>query len=301
MAKKEKKGQQIRSIPKPPNDLFQITMDLNKNDDLITQRGVEFEHWVAIPSPIGLKERGDYRRTDQYDTITSNGMIYRLAGCFTASVVSNSKNKRPSEGGVFDYSTARMHVPRYYNKNATADGDEIHLAPGDRVFIKDMEVLVSNYQRMQYNPGSLDRAQFPIKCVEYLIDSQGKEYKPGYHFKISDGHIKWIEGRSNPGIDTETGKGRVYAIRYKYNAHWYITDIPNEVRVIQGTNDAGERFPERMPYSAIIQREYVYYNQNNDVDKDHGRNKEVRDIEEPKEPVQVVDEYQIKVDMDDIG
>jgi hypothetical protein len=191
-------------------------------------------------------------------------------------------------------------VPRYYNENATADGEEIHLAPGDRVFIKDLEVLVSNYQRMQYNPGDLDRAQFPISSVSHLVDSRNKEYKCGYHFKIQDGHIKWVDGRDNPGIDPETGKGRIYSIRYKYNAHWYITDIPNEVRVIQGT-EGDQRFPQRMPYSAIIQREYVYYNQNNDVNKDHGRDKKVRDIEEPKEAVATPDEYQITVDMDDIG
>lgn len=301
MAKKEKKGIQARSLPKTPKDLFQVTMDLGKNDDLITQRGVAMEHWVAIPSPIGLKDRGDYRRSDQYDTITSNGMIYKKAGCFTAAIVSNSKKKTPSQGGVFDYSVARLLVPRYYDEKEVADGDEIHLAPGDRVFIKDLEVLVSNYQRMQYDSGGLDRAQFPIKKVEYLIDSTNKEYKCGYHFKIQDGHIKWIEGKDNPGIDPETGKGRVYAIRYKYNAHWYITDIPNEVRVIQGTNDSGDRCVERMPYSAVIQREYVYYNQNNDIDKDHGREKEVRDIEEPKEAIQTIDNYQIKVDIDDIG
>lgn len=296
MAEKEKKGQQIRSLPKTPKDLFQVTMDLAKNDDLITQRGVEFEHWAAIPSPIGLKDRGDYRRSDQYDTITSNGMIYKKTGCFVAAIVSNSKRKTAGEGGVIDYSTARLLVPRKY-----ADGSEVHLAPGDRVFIKDLEVLVSNYQRMQYAPGSLDRAQFPVKSVEYLIDSTNKEYKCGVHFRIKDGHIEWINGKDNPGIDPDTGKGRVYSMRYKYNAHWYITEIPNEVRVIQGTNDSGERFPERMPYSAIIQREYVYYNQNNDIDKNHGREKEVRDIEEPKEPVQVPGEYQIKVDMSDIG
>jgi hypothetical protein len=300
VAKKEKKGIQARSLPATPKDLFQVTMDLDKNDDLITQRGVEFEHWVAIPSPIGLKDRGDYRRSDQYDTVTSNGMIYRKVGCFTASIVSNQKRKQPSEGGLMDYSTARLLVPRYYNENATADGDEIHLAPGDRVFIKDLEVPVSNYQRMEYNPGGLDRAQFPVQSVQYLIDSTNKEYKCGYHFKIQDGHIKWINGRSNPGIDPETGKGRVYSMRYKYNAHWYITQIPNEVRVIQGTTESGERIPQRMPYSAIIQREYVYYNQNNDVNEDHGRKKKVRDIEEPKDQVQVPDDYQIKVDMSDI-
>lgn len=271
--------------------LIEVGVNLDAQDQFVKSHGVKMEHWVAIPSPIGKKSRGDYRRSDQYDTISSNGMIYKKAGCFVAAMVSNNKKKTPSQGGVFDYSVARLLLPRYYD-----DGEEISLAPGDRVFISETEVLVSNYQEMQYNPGGVDRAQFPIKCISHLIDSRNKEYKQGVQFTISDGQIKWVDGKDNPGIDPDTGEGGIYSIRYKYNAHWYITDIPNEVRVIQGNSGA-----ERMPYSAVIQREYVYYNQNNDANKDHGRNKEVRDIESPKKAVSVANEYQVKVDMDDIG
>ena len=87
-------------------------------------------------------------------------------------------------------------------------------------------------------------------------------------------------------------------MRYKYNAHWYITEIPNEVRVTQGVDENGKTFPERMQYSAIIQREYVYYNQNNDVAEDQGSRKRVRDIEEPKKAIPVPNEYKIKIDKD---
>jgi hypothetical protein len=282
-----------QKIPFPIPD---IGINLESQDQFIENRGVKLEHYSAIPSPIGLRDRGDYRRSDQYDSISSNGMLYKKTGCFLGVIVSNSKKKMPSDGGVIDYSTARLILPRHYE-----NGEEIHIAPGDRVFIKDLEVLVSNYQRMQYDPGNFDRAQFPIKCVQHLIDSRGIEYKEGVHFKIQDGYIEWIDGKDNPGVDSETGKGRVYSIRYKYNAHWYITEIPNEVRVAQTIDSNGEKVAQRMQYSAIIQREYVYYNQNNDVDKDHGREKLVRNIEEPKDPVEAIYEYQIKVDMSDIG
>jgi len=274
----------------------EVGVNLDSQDQFIKTHGVSFTHWIAIPSPIGLKDRGDYRRSGQYDTISSNGMIYKKAGCFVAAIVSNSKKKTQSSGGVFDYSVARLLVPRFYEET----GEEIALAPGDRVFITDKEVLVPNYQRMQYIPGSKDRAQFPIKSIQYLIDNENKEYKCGVHFKLSDGHIQWIDGKGNPGVNMETGKGNIYSIRYKYNAHWYITEIPNEVRVINNTNAEGEVEVQRMQYSALIQREYVYYNQNNDIDKDHGREKEVRDIEEPIEQVNVVGEYQVKIDMNDI-
>jgi hypothetical protein len=280
-------------IPFPIPD---IGINLESQDQFVQNRGVHFEHYAALPSPIGLKDRGDYRRSDLYDSASSNGMIYKKAGCFIGVITSNSKRKTQSDGGIIDYSTARLALPRFYE-----DGSEIHLAPGDRVFIKDLEVLVPNYQRIEHNPGGLDRAQFPIKCVEHLMDSRGIEYKQGVHFKIRDGQIEWIDGRDNPGTDPDTGNGRVYSVRYKYNAHWYITEIPNEVRVAQSFDENGEKVAQRMPYSAVIQREYVYYNQNNDKDKELGRQKEVRNVEPPKEPVHVIDEYEVKVDMADIN
>jgi hypothetical protein len=92
-----------------------------------------------------------------------------------------------------------------------------------------------------------------------LRDSNNNSYKEGWDFKIDkDGNIQWIEGKRNPGIDTDTGLGRIYSIRYTYLAHWYIVDLINEVRV---TND-GEGNPVRMPYHATIQREYVYRDKN---------------------------------------
>lgn len=299
MTKKIKKGTQLLSLPKNPKDLFQVTMDLSKSDDLVTQRGVQFMHYAAIPSPIGQKERGDYRRTDQYDVITSNGMIYKFVGCFTGAIVSNSKNKKNTSGGIADYSVARLILPRFYDDKTVADGKEIHIAPGDRVFVKDLEVLVVNYQKMQFNPYGVDQAQFPIKSVEHLVDSKNIEYKEGYHFNLKDGHIQWIEGRANPGVDEETGKGRVYSVRYKYNAHWYITDIPNEVRVIQGT-EGNERKVQRMSYSAVIQREYVYYNQNHNPESTDNRQKEKRQNKPVQQKIETIDNYKIKVDMNDI-
>lgn len=280
---------------KIPFPLPDIGVNLESQDEFIKNRGISFEHYAAIPSPIGLKDRGDYRRSDQYDTLSSNGMIYKKSGCFTGVIVSNSKRKTPSEGGIVDYSTARLLLPRYYE-----DGTEIHLAPGDRVFIKDVETLVPNYQRMQYNPTGIDRAQFPIKSVEYLIDNRNIEYKIGAHFKIREGQIEWILGKDNPGVDPDTGKGRIYSIRYKYNAHWYITQIPNEVRVIQDTDESGQKKAKRMQYSAIIQREYVYYNQNNDINSVPSiTEKEKRNIEAPQEDIFGIDEYKIKVDSTD--
>ena len=47
----------------------------------------------------------------------SNGFIYKKAGVFTAAMVGNSSRRKLSDGGVMDDSTARLVMPRFYDKN----------------------------------------------------------------------------------------------------------------------------------------------------------------------------------------
>jgi hypothetical protein len=103
-------------------------------------------------------------------------------------------------------------------------------------------------------------------------------------------------GRKNPGVDFESGSGRIYSIRYTYLAHWYIVELINEIRV---TND-GNGKPVRMPYHAVIQREYVY------KDKNRASSTQVlqpkteldRTNEAPKEKLDD-NEYDVRVEISD--
>jgi hypothetical protein len=259
MPKKQPKGPQLSTLPKI--DLPQMSFNLKSQDDFIQGLGVKFTHYKAMPSPIGMKDRGEYRKSNQLDTIQENGMVYKKCGEFTAVFMGNSSSHNSVEGGVFDHSTARITLPRFYDSDSPSHAnEEINLAVGDRVYIKEVEVKVVNYQRVEYSPKSSDYLQYPALCVEFLMDSNGVEYKEGVHFKIDkNGNIVWKSGKKNPGIDPDTGKGRVYSIRYKYNAHWYIVSLPNEVRITNITEN-DQRTPTRMPYHALIQREYVYTN-----------------------------------------
>jgi hypothetical protein len=281
MANKKPKGNQLVSNP----DIdWQVTINLDQDEKFVNSQGVDFIHYKAVPSSVGIKERGDYRKVDAADISASNGFKYICAGEFTAAMVSNNKNKNAIDGGLFDESVARLIMPRFYNKNGQdSGGKRIHLAPGDRVYIKDADVEVPNWQKMTYNPNGTDQAQFPITCVEYLEDSQGIEYIAGRHFKVnSSGNIEWLPGQKNPGIDPDTGKGRVYSIRYLYNAHYYILSIPNELRVGRVT-EGGIRKTARMPYYAVVQREYVYHNQVNSQKPENTEKKTKRTKEKPDE------------------
>ena len=275
-----------------PDNIPNIGFNLEAQEQFVKDHGVVFTHWSAIPSPIGLKDRGDYRRPDSLDTVSSNGFIYKKVGEFTGTIMGNSKGHEFGDG-IIDNSTARLVLPKYYNNCEK----EIALLPGDRIYAKDIEISVPNYQRVDFNPKSVDYLQFPAKEVEHLIDSKGLEYKQGVDFKIDkDGNIKWIKGKKNPGIDIETGNGSIYSIRYTYNAFWYIQHLINEIRI---TNEGDNSQPQRMPYHVTIQREYVYHNRVKGDSKES--NIKIEDSRTNEEPTENIDPngYQVKVDMRD--
>lgn len=271
-----------------PNLIPNIGFNLKSQEDFVVDHGIEIEHWVAIPSPIGKKGRGDYRRPDVLDTVTENGYIYKKKGVFVGLIVGNShsNNHQILEGGIFDDSTSRLILPKYYKIlcDGTKDNTEISLLPGDRLYASQMQLTVPNYEEAEYNPYGTDFLQFPAKCVEHLIDSRGIEYQQGKHFSVdNDGNISWNGGKNNPGVDPDTGKGRIYSIRYQYIAFWYVQRLINEIRI---TNDGNSDSPNRMPYHAVIQREYVYHQKiRNKVQAIDNAKEDKRTVKEPIEPV----------------
>jgi hypothetical protein len=278
-----------QSIANPTGDFSQVSFNLEAIDDFVKGNGVQFEHHVAIPSPIGLKERGDIRKTELLDSLESNGMLYKKVGVFNAVLLGNGHNKSNVDGGQLDNSSARITLPRFYN-----DGDKtIHLAAGDRLFVKDLEIKIANYQKVEYNGRISDFLQFPALDVEFLVDSLGNEYEQGKHFNLDkNGNICWIVGEASPGIDLETGKGRVYAIRYLYTAFFYVVELINEVRIGRIT-EGDERVPARMGYQAHICREFVYHNRIKPADDDVNIKKE--DNRTLPKPVEALDESKNKI------
>jgi len=247
-----------------PPQISNVGFSLQAQEQFATQRGIVFEHYVAMPSPIGLKDRGDYRRPDSLDVMSSNGFIYKKAGEFRGVILGNSKSHKDVEGGIYDNSTARLVLPKYYEESATNKNKEISLLPGDRIYARDIEMRVPNYQRGEYIPTREDVLQFPVKCVTSLMDSNGVEYVEGRHFKLtSSGNLKWIKGRKNPGIETTDANGN----------------------------------PVRMPYHASIQREYVYHNKiKGDSIDSNDNTQDSRTNEEPVERLDV-DGFDLQVDV----
>ena len=273
MSDRTPSGPQIVDI-NPWCPIEQHSFSIEHDDSFILASGIDYTHWKAMPSPLGLVDRGDYRRQN-LDTITANGCLYVCAGVFTACETDNTTDRKKADGGVVDPSVSRLVLPRFYNKaismpgvvnsNPQDDGKRIHLDIGDRLYVSDpqADTKVSWGQRMTYEPGIQNIPMFPIIELEVpIVDSRNISYIQGVDFNItSTGNIMWIPGGNNPGVDPETGKGRVYSVRYLYKAFYYVVSLPKEVRMTNITK-GGVRVPERLASYAVIQREYIWHTQN---------------------------------------
>jgi hypothetical protein len=305
VAGKKPKNDQLTALD-PAQDLPQIGFDLDKQDFFIKSQGIRFEHHKGILSPIGKKERGDYRRADSLDTTSSNGMLYKCAGQFTAVLSANNKKKTPIDGGSMDSSRAYITLPRFYDADGEyANGDRIYLAPGDRIFVcnPSVDMKVAGEQEVHWDPNRDTQLMYPAKKVEYVIDSRGIEYFQGKDFKISkDGNLKWLQ-RNNPGVDPDTGKGRLMAVRYLYDAHWYITELVHEVRMGNVTQN-GQRVEARLPYNAVVVREFIFHSRNNGdetkpIEKHLSTERESQEVQEPDEKLDSSQPF-VRVQMSDI-
>lgn len=301
MSDRPQDGNQVDAINRY-SPYVQTSFDLTRFDKFVTGLGVDFTHYKAMYSPIGLADRGDYRR-EGVDTITANGAIYLCAGKFTATMTDNSKNRKRTEGGELDPSESRLVLPRFYNKTSVADGERIYVGVGDRLYPADPDanIVVSNTQKMTYEQGE-NVTMFPVVQMELpIFDSRNIQYTQGVDYFITPtGNIQWIAGGKNPGVDPVTGMGRVYSVRYLYKAFYYVTTIPKEVRVTNVTEN-GIRTPERAPYYLGITREYVYHSQNRGNVKNNSASKTPeRAVPEPLEN-RKPDPGSISVDMTSIS
>jgi len=298
MADKKPEGSQLPTII-PFAPYVQESFDLNRSDAFVKSLGTEFVHWKATPSPIGLNDRGDYRRNNEVDVITSNGYVYSLGGKLTGTMTNNQKDQvRPSEGALIDASTAYLVLPRFYddasdapfngngssgsgncndcssetNKMGGCEDDagalskkRIYLTPGDRLYHGDKQAndLVVNKELMTFSYDSANVPMYPIVQMDApLIDSRGIRYTQGTDYNIDcSGNILWTLGAANPGIDPNTGEGRTYSIRYLYRAFYYVSRILREVRITDVTV-GNVRKSERMPYYVEVVREYLFHNIN---------------------------------------
>jgi hypothetical protein len=237
-----------------------VSFDPDAFNELIANQGVRLVHHKALRCPVGMTDVDDNRRPHSDHSGCSNGFIYFKAGIVTATLLGNSNNQQSNDIGLIESSQASSTFPQYYDNT----DKPIEIAPFDRFYLDEIEpesrILVPTWHLQKVSESGLDKLYYPAETVEKLVDMRGEEYWCDEDFTIVKGCIKWSR---SPGYQTDVGRGAIYSIRYSYRPFWYVTRLLHEIRVAQVETRDGRRLV-RMPQQALLSREYVYTNEDND-------------------------------------
>lgn len=238
----------------------QVRFDVDAFDRLIKGQGVRFRHFRAMPCPVGLGDRYDVRKVHDDHSGCSNGFLYHYAGEVVCTFSGNGKQVQLIDAGLLTGATVQVTVPRFYDDKPS---EEVLITVFDRFYLAEDKAYVIGMQRFEANATGKDRMNYPVAKVEAIVDSDGKLYDKS-DYTVEDGQIVWT-GYSRPGIDPQSRKGQICSIRYRYKPFWYCKDLLHEVRVVQAIDPiTGLAGTVRMPYAALLQREYVFENEQRD-------------------------------------
>ncbi len=232
-----------------------VHLDLPSMDGFVHGEGLLYEHYRALPCPIGKEDPFDVRKVHEDHSGCSNGFIYEFAGLMVCTSTGNSKSFQNLDMGLVTGSTLQVTIPRYYEDKPEK---EVVIAIFDRLFLKEFKAKVVSAQLFEHNVSGMDRLKYSVLEVEHLIDSHGKRYHQGQEFVVAGGQLVW-NGPNQPGMNPATGKGEVCSIRYLYTPFWYCHTILHEIRVVRSGPDS-----VRAPMTALIQREYIFEDEQND-------------------------------------
>lgn len=230
-----------------------LNFDIDAFDQFVRSIGVKLIHFKAIRCPIGMVELTSSRAPHGAHAGCSNGFIYKQAGEVTASFMGNSASSTLKDQGSVDGSRVSTTFPRYYDNTE----EQIYVQLFDRFYIQDLVVAVPNTQLVEAHATGIDKLTYnPVK-VESIIDANGHEYFEGDYI-IQDNYIKWVGKR--PPFDARINLGTIYSIRYLYTPYFYVDRLVHEVRIAHKKDFmTGERVPDRIPYAAILSREYYQH------------------------------------------
>lgn len=255
-------------MPRSPDQLIPmdvpddaVRFDADAFSELVWNHGVKFIHWRALRCPVGLVDEDDIRRPHEHHENCSNGFIYVCAGEITCAFIGNSKDVSYQDTGRKDGSTVTIILPPVYDDT----DEEIDFTYFDRMYLKVNNITVPTFQTFTTNETGVNKMRFPVVSVSDLIDARGTRYKEGVDFCVTaDGKIQWMG--AGPGINPSLNVGIVCSIRYRYQPFYYVKNLIHEVRVVRTEDDLGQSSVVRMPQLAVLQREWIFLNEQNDPD-----------------------------------
>lgn len=227
-----------------------VLFDISAFDRSITSHGTKLVHWISQLCPVGKTDAFSVRRPHDHHFNCSNGMIYTKAGVVKALFINSGNKLDQYETGTISGTRVTVTTPRTYDDS----DDEIQVAPFDRFFLDEEELVVPHTELFENHITGHNRLHFPVVKVVSLIDAKGIAYCPD-DYTIEDGQLVFTN--KNPGYDTLINKGTICSIRYLYRPFFYVEDILHQTRSIQV--DTGlESKNIRGPQEFTLVREKVY-------------------------------------------
>jgi hypothetical protein len=258
----DRKPEDRVDIPIQYHDPFEaVRTSLDAEGSFISNNGVLFAHWKAMPCVIGQKDLDGIRKSfdHAYENAgcpmkCENGFSYEFSGYVYGIFVSNSKNSAKMPGGFVPNGQAYVTLNRYYKNTETSayfsEYDKLipHECPED--------FKAENFQKFQHNPSGVDRLQFPAHKVQFLHDSDGKRYTQDVDFTVVDGQIKW--GDNRPGFDNQ-GKPKICSVRYTYQPYYYVKYVLHEQRLkVQVDPYTQEGKVKTGPTQCLVEQDFVF-------------------------------------------
>lgn len=255
MAKPYQPPKTVYEMLFPPNEA--VNFDLGAFDDAIFAHGVPLEHQRCIPCPLGKRNVFDTRAPDHDDHPGCDaGFLYRTKGVVRGLFTAANNKVQYTDNGMFVDQTVQVTTARCYNDGV----DKFYAQKWDRLYIADEAIVVPAWKTAQFNTAGVDRMDFPVVSIDYIIDSAGNEFTDN-DYQIVGGRIVW--GQNNPGVDPATGQGRVYTCSYFYRPYWIVADLGHEIRV---AGDHGAVL--QAPQNFYVQREHFFRNVQSDQESE---------------------------------
>jgi hypothetical protein len=241
-----------------PQDM--VRDDLPGEGLFISNNGILFKHWKAVPCVLGKTDYDSLRQSHDHayenqgsPVVCENGFTYFCAGEVYGIFVNNSKDISRWHGGWVDYGQAYITLNRHYKgtKEAAYFGKYDKLVPINCP----SDFFAEHNEEIPTNPTGNDRLQFPATKVVYMSDSDGKRYQPGVDFEVKGCQIHWLRNRPGNG---PTGNPKILSVRYQYQPYWYVRHVIHEQRLRAQIDEFQDVKIVGGPSQVLVEQDFVF-------------------------------------------
>lgn len=243
--------------------LMQATLNPAIFEELIAHHGIRMIHSRPVPCP-NVRDLHDGTHSPSC-SFCFNGFYYYDEQEFIGVLFSNSMDRRFQTSGTWDLDQAYVMVPV-----KDSSGNTLDVQYFDQIIIPDFTVRY--YQRVEHSQSGIDRMQFPVTSVDFLIDASGKRYRPDIDFVVDNGRIRWIGER--PGYDPFTDRGVIYSVNYYTRPAYTVIGLPHQIRSTQTKSEDGNNIEARYPQLCSVRKDFIPF--------DHADEEGQKDRPEPR-------------------